>query len=85
MKGPKACIEYSPDSRTVRFGGQNISLRRLQEASGYTVGYLSYLLSGQRNPSTECARKVARCLRMTTDDFFLAVDARKRLKEESAT
>lgn len=65
--GPTACLDEKPTSKSIRLGGRFINLSRLAEF-GFDHSYLSRILAGDRNPSMDYARRVAKCLGILTDD-----------------
>lgn len=74
--GPRGCLEEKPTHQSIRLGGRYISLAKLHIATGFDHGYLSYVFSGKRSPSTPNARIIAQHLQMSLDEMLMAIDVR---------
>lgn len=74
--GPRACLQDHPNVQTIRFGGRYINLSAIVEATGFDIGYISYVFSGKRTPSTPNLRLIAKTMGMGVDDFLECLDIR---------
>ena len=78
-RGPKSCIEYHPDTRSVMLGGRYINITLLADVMKCDHGYLCRILRGERTPSIPFLRRMADALSMTgTDELLAAIDERVR-------
>ena len=61
---------------TATFAGNPINLSQLSRDTGYSHSYISRIVSGQREPSLEAARRIYMALGINMDEFVSALDAR---------
>ncbi len=55
---------------TIEIDTSRLSRGQLARTTGYDRSHISRVLSGQRRPSLECARKLAEALGYSIDDFY---------------
>lgn len=75
-RGPQDCLEENPTAQSVKLGDCYINIRRLADR-GFEHGYLSRILSGERTPSLDYARRIANELGMTLESLLWHIDQRR--------
>lgn len=67
---PTKCIETKPNKASLYFGGEFISLTQLSVHSHVDRSYISYIMSGKRDPNLRIIRALAAALGLTTAEFI---------------
>lgn len=78
MSGPRAYLVERPNSQSIKFGGRFINLNEMAAEEGFSHGYLSRIIAGDRTPRVDYAKKVAKALGMGLEDFLQCCQDRKQ-------
>lgn len=60
----------------------NLTQEQAAKLTGFTIRYISLLENGNRNPSDNAKKNLAKAYRVTPVDIFLASQGTKRSKKE---
>lgn len=71
---PTRCLESHPTKQSIRFGGRYINLSLIARDQKIDQSALSRIFAGKRRPHIDHARKIARALGLSLDDFLTTLD-----------
>lgn len=69
-----SAILKTKNAQAVQFAGMCINLSEISRNEGIHVSHISRIFSGQRIPSVDYARRIARALNMGLEQFLYALE-----------
>ena len=71
---PNGCLEPYPTTQSVLFCGWFINLSHISLHTGIGLSSVSRVFSGKRQPTLKNTKKIAEALKMSIEDFILALE-----------
>jgi len=66
---PRKCLDHKPTAKSVYFSGKFIHLTILAMCTGLSIGYISKIFRGEKQPSLKSAKRMADSLGMDFNTF----------------
>lgn len=75
---PRAYLDENPTHQSIRLGGRFINAKRMALDLNIERTHLTRIFAGERTPSLDLLRRIARAFGMTMEDLLECIEERRQ-------